>query len=71
MREKVVQSLLEGVDHIQLSVSDLEKAVDWYTRYLGFLRDALASVAKISYFSDEGFAWVLKFCVPFGNELGG
>jgi catechol 2,3-dioxygenase-like lactoylglutathione lyase family enzyme len=30
------QPVLEGADHIQLPVPNIDDAVEWYTRYLGF-----------------------------------
>lgn len=28
--------VLEGADHVQLPVPNIDDAVEWYTRYLGF-----------------------------------
>jgi catechol 2,3-dioxygenase-like lactoylglutathione lyase family enzyme len=116
--------VLAGVDHVQLPVPNIDHAVEWYTRYLGFqllfkcddlatlglsqgpplmlhqsphatrvswtlanempmpaflfhtqtihrLKETLnQSGATLRLFKDEGFAWVLKFADPYGNELG-
>jgi catechol 2,3-dioxygenase-like lactoylglutathione lyase family enzyme len=118
--------LLERVDHVQLPVPDVNDAVEWYTRCLGFqllfksddgalatlglsqgpplmlhqtphatrvswilanempmpaflfhtqaihrLKELLdESGATLRHLKDEGFAWVLKFTDPYGNELG-
>jgi predicted transcriptional regulator YdeE/catechol 2,3-dioxygenase-like lactoylglutathione lyase family enzyme len=35
--------LLELIDHVQVPVADLEEAIAWYTRHLGFQLDQIAS----------------------------
>jgi len=39
MSESASTNILDCVDHLQLPVSDIEKAVEWYTTYLGFKLD--------------------------------
>lgn len=39
MTEQVIPTILEGVDHLQLPVSDIGRAVEWYSGCLGFTLD--------------------------------
>lgn len=41
MVENVVaaESLLERIDFIQISVSDLERSISWYEKHFGFMQD--------------------------------
>lgn len=39
MGEQLSTNILDGVDHLQLPVTDIGRAVEWYTGYLGFKLD--------------------------------